>query len=108
MHLAGEATPHYLVGIGFTFSQHPPDALHSGLPPVLGVLLSPLRLGGVHRVFGNGAGDHLAGFVDEERFGSGRAYIETHQVDQFAFLHLFRWVWLEWHGEWNLQAEKAG
>ncbi len=86
MHLPGEANARHLVGIGFALSQHPPDALHSGLPPVFWILLRPLRVGGVHRVFGNGAGDHLTGLVDEERLGPGRAHIEPHQVDQFAFL----------------------
>ena len=67
---------HLTGGHGAAFPQ-PPEGPAHGLPPLLGVLLRPARLGVEHRVAFGGLGQHVALQVEGSHLAGGGAHVNA-------------------------------
>ena len=91
VHLAGEADGGDVGGLELGLLHDGADDLHRGLPPVLGVLLAPQRLGVGARVAGAGRGEDAAVGGDGEALGSGGADVDAETGGHGEGLRLEAW-----------------
>ena len=64
-------------GLSLAFLTTAADRLDRGLPPVVGVLLAPERLGMIGRIEAGGLGQDLAALVDGQRLGARGADVDA-------------------------------
>jgi len=77
VHLSGQAKAGDIAGAYMRGIDDLPYRLDGCLPPILGVLLRPLRPRGIHGIVVGGAADQVPQFIDQEGAGSRSAYVDS-------------------------------